>query len=310
MAPILFKGGFMKTIRLAALVVSLVSSLSLAKLNVVTTTQDTGAIAQAIGGEATNVYSIAKGYQDPHFVDAKPSYLLKLRDADMIVVIGLELEVSWLPPLLTSARNPKILPGGAGYVDASEGCEILQKPTEKIDRSMGDIHPFGNPHYWMDPENGRVIARHIARKLSGLDPANQALFEKNLRAFETQLDAKKKEWKPFRGTKVITYHNCFPYFAKAFGLEVVNHIEPNPGVPSSPAHVQKLIEQIKLEQVPLLLIDPYFDERLPKKIAQEGGARLIVFPASVGGAPEIKTYFDLFDHDLGLLHQALSGGKS
>jgi zinc/manganese transport system substrate-binding protein len=161
----------------------------------------------------------------------------------------------------------------------------------------------------MYPENGRVIARHIAGKLSALDPANKAAYEANLKTFETRLDGKKKEWKQFNGTQVITYHNCFPYFAKAFNLTVVNHIEPNPGVPSSPAHVQKLIEQIKRDKVPLLLVDPYFDERLPNKIAKESGAKVLIFPASVGGAPEIKTYFDLFDYNLNLLNHALGGTR-
>ncbi len=298
----------MKIITGVISLVFLVSSLSFAKLSIVTSTQDTAAIAAAVGGDQVTVFAIAKGYQDPHFVDAKPSYLLKMRKADMLIVIGLELEVSWLPPLLTNARNPKILPGAPGFVDASEGCTILQKPTDRIDRSMGDIHPFGNPHYWMDPENGRIIARHIVRKLAELDPEHKATYEQNLKTFETQLTEKQKSWKPLANVKVVTYHNCFPYFAKSFGLEVVNHVEPNPGVPPSPAHVQRLIEQIKRDQVPLILMDPYFDERLPKKIAATSGATLVNFPASVGGDPQVKTYFDLFDHNLKLLRDALSGG--
>lgn len=300
----------MKTFKLASLVVCLATSPSFAKLNIVTSTQDTAAIAEAVGGEHVNVFPIAKGYQDPHFVDAKPSYLLKLRNADMLIVIGLELEVSWLPPLLTNARNAKIMPGAPGFVDASEGCAILQKPTERIDRSMGDIHPFGNPHYWMDPDNGRVIAQHIAGKLSEIDPGHKADYTRNLQSFETTLQEKKKTWKRFDNVKVITYHNCFPYFAQSFGLQVRNHVEPNPGVPPSPAHVQRLIDQIKAEKIPLILIDPYFDERLPKKIAQETGATLVIFPASVGGDAQVKTYFQLFDHNLKLLQDALAGGKS
>jgi zinc/manganese transport system substrate-binding protein len=279
-------------------------------LQVVTTTEDLAAIAREIGGNHTDISAIAKGYQDSHFVDAKPSYLLKMKRADLLIAVGLELEVGWLPSLLTSARNPRILPGNAGFMNASVGCDVLQKPQGAIDRSMGDIHPEGNPHYWLDPENGRVIARHIAEKLSSLDAANAADYRSNLARFESALTEKEKAWSAaaagFKRPKVITYHNSFPNFAKAFGLDIVNNIEPKPGVPPSPGHVQSLIAQIKAERVPLLLIEPYFDDKLPAKIAREAGATLLIFPPSVGGVPAIKTYFDLFDHDLKLIADALS----
>src|SRR5437773_2585542 len=162
----------MKTLRQAFIVslICLTSTFASAQLQVVTTTEDLAALAREVGGNQISVTAIAKGYQDPHFVDAKPSYLLKLRSADLLIVVGLELEVGWLPPLLTNARNSKIIPGYAGYVDASQGCDILQKPTGVVDRSLGDVHPLGNPHYWTDPANGRAIARHIADKLEELDP--------------------------------------------------------------------------------------------------------------------------------------------
>jgi zinc/manganese transport system substrate-binding protein len=303
----------MKTFRniLAALVLATTSAH--AALNVVATTEDLAALAREMGGKRVSVTAIAKGYQDPHFVDPKPSYLLKLRSADMLIVVGRELEVGWLPPLLTNSHNDKILPGGPGFVDASQGCDVLQVPTGRIDRSMGDIHPFGNPHYWLDPENGRIIARSIASRLGQLDPENQKDYQDNLARFESQLTVKEKEWKAiaagFKGLQVITYHNSFPNFAKAFGVQIVNHVEPKPGIPPSPAHVQELIAQIRRDHVPLLLIEPYFDQRLPAKIAQDAGARMLVFPPSVGGDPAIKTYFDLFDYDLKLVKDAL-GGKS
>jgi len=298
-----------------ALMLSLLASPSLllaGKLRIVTTTQDLASIAEEIGRDNVEVISMAKGYQDPHFVDAKPSFLLKLGKADLLMIVGLELEVGWLPPLLTNGRNSRILPGQAGFLDASAGCDILQKPSGPIDRSMGDIHPEGNPHYWLDPENGRIIARYICAKLAELDPAHQKDYRDNLERFEARLSEKEKEWRflaeSFNGVKVITYHNSFPNFAKAFGVQIVNHVEPKPGIPPSPSHVQELIEQIRSEKIPLLLIEPYFDAKLPMKIAEETGAKLLIFPPSVGGDPHVKTYFDLFDYDLKLIHGALTPG--
>jgi zinc/manganese transport system substrate-binding protein len=299
-----------KLVRLLT-VVMFVPSFLWAKLQVVTSTEDLASIAREIGKDNIDVTAIAKGYQDPHFVDPKPSYLLKLGRADLLLIVGLELEVGWLPPLLQNARNSNILPGNPGYLDASEGCRILQKPTGTVDRSMGDVHPFGNPHYWTDPENGRIIARHIAQKLSELDGAHAADFQANLKQFEDTLTAKEKEWNAiassFTGVKVITYHNSWPNFAEAFGLDIVNHIEPKPGIPPSPAHVQDLINQIRRDKVQLLLIEPYFDEKLPQKIAADTGAKMLLFPPSVGGVKEVKTYFDLFDYDLNLLKKSLGG---
>lgn len=302
----------LKNLLLAALPLLLASAASARNLDVVATTQDLASIVSEIGRDHVNVVTIAKGYQDAHFVDAKPSYLLKLKKADLLVVVGLELEVGWLPALITNARNPRILPGAAGFMEASQGCDILQKPTGAIDRSMGDIHPDGNPHYWLDPENGRIIARRVAKKLAELDPGDAATFEANLAAFESTLTEREKKWNAmaagFRGVKVVTYHNSFPNFAKAFGLDIVNRVEPKPGVPPSPAHVQALIAQVKREKVPLILVEPYFDDKLPRKIAAEGGAAVIIFPPSVGGVAAVTSYFDLFDHNLKLIADALAKG--
>lgn len=297
---------------IAALIV-LAGSQASAKLQIVTTTQDLGSIAQSIGGDAVEVFTIAKGYQDPHFVDPKPSYILKLKRADLLMVVGLELEVGWLPPLLQNSRNARILPGNPGFFDASEGTAVLQRPAGTIDRSMGDVHPMGNPHYWTDPENGRTIAQHLAARLIELDPSRASGYSSRLKSFEAELATKQAVWQKaaasFKGSKVVTYHNSWPNFAKAFGLDIVNHVEPKPGIPPSPSHVQSLIEQIKREKIAVVLIEPYFDDKLPRKIGQETGAKVLIFPPSVGGVPEVKTYFDLFDYDLKLLSEAL-GGKS
>jgi zinc/manganese transport system substrate-binding protein len=285
-----------------------------AALNVVTTTEDLAAITREIGKNLVTVDAIGKGYMDPHFIDAKPSFLLKLKRADLFAQVGLELEVGWAPSLLTSARNKKILPGNPGFFDASTYCGILQKTDGPIDRSMGDVHPFGNPHYWLDPQNGLAIAKGLAEKLSELDPDNATAYQTNLTQFKTMLEAKDKEWlsimAPFKGTRVVTYHNSWPNFAEHFGIHVVNFIEPRPGIPPTPKHIQELIRQMKSEKITVLLIEPYFDTKLPQKIANDTGATLLIFDPSVGAEPSIKTYFDLFDHDIALLRDALMKGRN
>lgn len=298
----------MKMKAIFAAVLCCIPSLALAKIRVVTTTEDLAALAREVGGDLVEAQSIAKGYEDPHFVQAKPSYMLKLKRADLFVQVGLELEVAWAGALLTNSRNTNIIPGNPGFLDASDGCEILEKPLS-VDRSMGDVHPQGNPHYWLDPANGLAIARNIAQRLSELDSAHAGDYEGNLAKFKKRLDGKTKEWEslvaPLKGLRVVTYHNSWPNFAKRFGLRVVNFVEPRPGIPASPAHVQTLEAQIKREKIPLLLIEPYFDEKLPQKIADDTGARLVILPPSVGADPSIKTYFDLFDYDLKLILNAI-----
>ena len=301
----------MKFLNLFLLASFLCAAPLAAKVKVVTTTEDLAALAREVAGETAEVGSIARGYQDPHFVEAKPSYLLKLKKAQLFIQVGLELETGWAPALLTSARNPGILPGRPGFLDASEGCEILEKPAGGVDRSLGDVHPLGNPHYWLDPENGRLIARAIARRLSAIDPANAEKYKANLAAFEERLSQKQKEWDAaaaaLKDVKVVTYHNSWPSFAKRFGLDVVDFVEPRPGIPPSPAHIHSLIARIKAEGVRLLIVEPYFDQKLPKKVAAEAGVPLVIVPPSVGGEEGIKTYFDLFGRQLELLKNA--GGK-
>ena len=196
-----------------------------AKLRVVSSLEDFSSLAQSIGGDRVDTFALARGYQDPHFVDAKPSFVLQLSRADLLIVAGLELEIGYLPPLIDQSRNDKIHPGNPGYLDASVGCDILQRPTTQVTRAMGDVHPYGNPHYWTDPQNGRVVARAIAARLSQLDPAGAATYQKNLAAFESRLTQKEAEWKakmaPFAGTKIVTFHDSWPNFAKAFNLNEI-----------------------------------------------------------------------------------------
>jgi zinc/manganese transport system substrate-binding protein len=303
----------MRFIAVLGIVASLWGAASAeAKLKVVTTTEDLAALAQAVGGDRIEVSSIAKGYQDPHFVEAKPSYLLRLRNADLLIAVGLELEVVWLSPLLQQSRNPKLLGRGPGYLDASSGCDILERKTGGGSRAEGDVHPFGNPHYWLDPGNGRTMAGNIAGRLSELSPADAPYFRSRLEAFRKRLDEAAQSWegrmRPYRGTKVVTYHNSWPNFLKRFGLEAAGFVESKPGVPASPAHTLDLIQTMKAQGVRVILVEPYFDLKTPTAIARETVAKVVVLCPSVGGADGVKDYFQLFEHDIGLLEAAFREG--
>src|SRR5215831_7207867 len=215
---------------LAALSALLPAGRAAGKLNVMAATEDLAAIAREVGGDQVSVDSIAKGYQDPHFVEPKPSFILKLQKADLLLVVGLDLEIGWLPPLITQSRNSKIQKGAGGYFDASQFCEILEKPTGAVTRAMGDVHPLGNPHYWLDPENGRRIAKAIADKLSQMEPGAASTFAARYADFDKRLADAQKGWQakmaPFKGRKVITYHRSWPNFCERFGMDVVDYVEP------------------------------------------------------------------------------------
>ena len=281
------------------------------KLRIVTTLSDFASLAETVGGDRVEATSLAKGYQDPHFVEPKPSFILKLHDADLLIVAGLELEIGYLPPLLDQARNNAIRPTGKGYLDASAGCEILDKPAGPVSRAMGDVHPYGNPHYWLDPENGRIIARAVAAKLSALDPDGKAVYEKNLAAFEARLTEAEARWSkafaPFRGAKIVTYHSSWPNFAKYFGLDVVGFLEPKPGIPPTPQHKLEIINLMLEKKVPVVLMEVYFDRKDPDFVASKTGAKVVMIPPSVGGVPEAKDYISLFDVDVSAIVRALGG---
>ena len=304
----------MKRIAVAlATLLTLAASPAFATMKVVTSLQDFSSIAEAVGGPRVEVFALAKGYQDPHFVEPKPSFILKLSKADLLIVAGLELEIGYLPPLIDQSRNEKIRPGGPGYLDASAGCDILERPTGTVTRAMGDVHPFGNPHYWLDPDNGRVIARAIAARLTQLDPPGASAYAANLAAFEAKLTEGQKRWEaalgPYAGSEVVTYHNSWPNFLKHFKLVAAGYIEPKPGVPPSPAHVVELINLMIEKKIPVILIEPYFDQKTPKSVAEKTGATLLTFIPSVGGVPEAKDYISLFDYDVKLLAGALAAKK-
>src|SRR5436190_10991473 len=292
----------MKKISILSLLLFCISFFSFADtIKIVTTTTDMKSIAEFIGGNKVSVTSIATGYQNPHFVDPKPSYIISLSNADMFVTIGLDLETGWSPQLLSSSRNTKIQKGAAGYVDASEGIGLLQVPTA-ANRAEGDIHIYGNPHYWLDPLNGKVIARNIANGLERVDPSNKATYETNLQAFYKKIDDKMKDWQAkmaaFKGTKIIAYHNEWVYFEKRFGLDVVDFMEPKPGIPPSPSQLVKVIKEITANNIKVIISSPYFTTSSSDVVAKQTGVKELTMATSVGAFDSIKNYFDLFDYDI------------
>jgi len=293
--------------RLVISIFLLVSAFALANagtVKVVTTTTDLKSITELIGGSKVSVSSIATGYQNPHFVDPKPSYIINLSNADMFVTVGLDLETGWSPQLLTSSRNSKIQKGGAGYVDASEGIGLVQVPTS-ANRGEGDIHIYGNPHYWLDPLNGKVIARNIANGLERVDPSNKVIYESNLQAFFNNIDIKMRQWQaamaPFRGSKLIAYHNEWVYFENRFGLKIVDFMEPKPGIPPTPSQLVKVIGEVKSNNIKVIISSPYFSTSSADVVAKQTGIKVLTLATSTGAFPSIKNYFDLFDYDVNQL---------
>lgn len=277
-------------------------------IKVVTTTTDMKSITELVGGNKVSVTSIATGYQNPHFVDPKPSYIISLSNADMFVTVGLDLETGWSPQLVSSSRNNKIQKGAAGYVDASNGVGLLQVPSS-ANRGEGDIHIYGNPHYWLDPLNGKVIARNIATGLERVDPANKTFYEINLQVFFGKIDAKMKEWQakmaPYRGSKIIAYHNEWVYFEKRFRLEIVDFMEPKPGIPPSPSQLVKVIREITANKIKAIISSPYFTTSSSDIVAKQTGAKQVVLATSVAAFSSIKDYFGVFDYNIDQLVGAL-----
>jgi zinc/manganese transport system substrate-binding protein len=295
--------------RLVVLAMLLAPALPLrAELKVVATTEDLASLAREVGGDRIKVGGMAKGYQDPHFVEAKPSFIFTLAKADLLIAVGRELEIGWLPPLVTQSRNAKIQPGGAGYLDASLTARILEIPQGQVTRAMGDVHPSGNPHYWLDPGNGRRIAQAIQKKLSELVPAEAAYFAQRYADFDRRLTEAEKRWDaamaPFKGMKIVTYHRSWANFVDRFKLDVIGYVEPKPGVPPSPQHTIDLMGEIKRQGVKILLVEPYFDSKTPNAIGRETGAQVLTMPPSVGGEKAITDYIQLFDYDVDLFVKA------
>jgi len=279
-----------------------------AAVKVITSTEDLASIAKEVGGDKIAVESLAKGYQDPHFVEAKPSFVLKLHGADLLIVVGRELESSWLPALITQSRNAKIRPGGEGYLDASLTARILDIPTGQITRAMGDVHPEGNPHYWLEPGNGRRAAKAIQEKLSQLSPGDAPYFAQRFADFDRRLAEGETRWKaamaPYKGRKIVTYHRSWSNLTNEFGLDVIGYVEPRPGIPPSPAHTLTLQHEMTRQGVKIILVEPYFDVKTPNAIVARTGGKVVVLPPSVGGVKGTDSYIALFDHNVRLLVQA------
>ena len=271
----------------------------IAALHVVSSIPALGSLAKEVGGERVEVESLGKGYQDPHFVEPKPSLMLVLNRADLLLHVGLELEIGWLPPLVLGARNPKIQPGEPGNLDCSRAIPVLDVPNTKVDRSMGDIHPQGNPHYWLPPGNAKIIAKEIARRLEQLDPDGRAAYEKNLAAFDARVEAKEKEWAPLaarlKGAKVATYHKSWSYVSQWLGLEEIGYVEPKPGIPPDPQHLARLIGVMKEDGAKLLLVEDFYNKSVAALVAEKAGAKLLTLPTDVGATPAIKDWFALVD---------------
>ncbi len=282
----------MKTI-VAVLIALAAATSAVAKVKVVASTTDLASIAQMVGGDAVEVTSIARGTSDPHFVEVLPSYMVRVQKAEVYLKLGMDID-RWAAPIIDGSRNGKLV-----VVDCSKNIQPLEVPTGKVDASMGDIHTRGNPHYWLDPDNGAVVAATIADALAGVDPANTSTYQTNLEKFNAELAAHKTQWaesaRPLKGLKMVTYHNSWPYFSRAFGVEVDDFVEPLPGIEPTPSHTARVIDLMKGQDIRVIGVEPYFSKRTPETIARATGAKIVDLPPSVGGASGANDYFSLFD---------------
>jgi zinc/manganese transport system substrate-binding protein len=279
-----------------------------AKINVVATLPDLGSLAREIGGDQVSVTVMAKPTEDPHFVDARPSFVVQLRTADVLIEGGAELEIGWLPPLLQNARNPKIEPGKPGRVMASEGVRLMNVPAN-VTRAAGDVHALGNPHFMTDPIIAKAVAQHIAKAFGEVDPANKASYESRSKTFEATINAKLQEWGtamlPFKGQKVVAYHDSWPYFAHRFGLDIDIFLEPKPGIPPSPSHLAEVIGQIKSQHIKAIIVEPFHDRKIAERVASATGAKVVDFAQYPGALPETDSYVKLMDVLIARLSAAL-----
>jgi zinc/manganese transport system substrate-binding protein len=279
-----------------------------AKLNVVATLPDFGSLAREIGGDKVEVVTLANATEDAHFVDARPSFVVSMRNADVLIDGGAELEIGWLPPLLQNARNPKIEIGKPGRIVAAQGVRLMNVPTN-VTRAAGDVHALGNPHFMTDPIIAKAVAQHIAQSFSALDAANAAFYEANYKKFEATVNAKLQEWGmamlPFKGQNVVAYHDSWVYFAHRFGLNIDIFLEPKPGIPPSPSHLTEVIARMKAQKIKVILVEPFHDRRIAEKVASATGAKVVDFAQFPGGLPGTDSYVKLIDTLVSRLAAAL-----
>jgi zinc/manganese transport system substrate-binding protein len=298
------------TVALVAIAVT--GSAAAAQIRVVATTPDLASVAREIGGDKVSVVALAKPTEDPHYVDAKPSHIVTLNRADALIEGGAELELGWLPPLLENSRNSKISAGAPGRIVASDGVKMLEIPTS-FDRSKGDVHSLGNPHFMIDPVTVRIVARNIASHFAQIDPKNAATYNGNLSRFNTKLDAKYAEWQkalaPYRGARIVTYHKDFVYFADRFGLNIVDELEPKPGIAPSPAHLAQVIGKMKAGNAKVILVQPFQNRKTAETVARQTGATVLDTPEQPGAASNTNTYFDMMDNLVGTLAKGLGAQK-
>ncbi len=304
--------GILRTAAAGLIAISGVGTSPPKKLNVVATTPDFAALAREIGGDLVEVTALAKPTEDPHFVDAKPSHLVTLNRADVLIEGGAELELGWLPPLLDNARNGRIASGAPGRIVASQGITMLEVPAT-FDRSKGDVHSLGNPHFLLDPLNAKIIAAQIAGHFAQVNPAAGETFKANLKRFDATVDRKLAEWQkllePFRGAKIVTYHKDFVYLAERFHLDVVETLEPKPGIAPSPAHLAKVVSTMQATKARVILVQPYQNRRTAETVARQTGAVVLDIPQQPGAIQNTATYFELMDHLVRTLAAALEATK-
>ena len=289
----------------------LAAAPAFADLKIATSLTDLASVAQLVGGKHVSAQSLCRGYEDPHFVPAKPSLMKAIQHADVFVSTGLELDGGWLPLVLPGSRNPKIQPGTKGFVDASEGVSVLEKPSGTVSRAEGDVHPLGNPHYYADPKALEVVASHLAQVFSNLDPANAADYSANAKAFNERMEASLAKWEkqmePYEGASIVTYHKNFIYFADRFGLKLFGTIEPKPGIPPSPRHINELAEAMKKAGVKVVVYQPYYNADASQQVAKRAGGVAVEIALEAGGMPGTDDVFFKFDSMVSSIAGALSG---
>jgi zinc/manganese transport system substrate-binding protein len=293
---------------LAALGVLADSAPAADKIRVVTTTTDLKALTDMVGGSLVEVDALARGTQNPHDLEVRPSLMVKVRRADVLVVNGLELD-NWVDLVVRGANNARVIPGAIGWIDASRGIPVLEVPTTRVDRSMGDVHPQGNPHYTLDPGMAPLITQTILEGLARTAPEHRPAFEKNRQEFLARLEPAMAQWtktlEPFRGAKVVTYHADWTYFLTRFGLAQVGAVEDRPGIPPTPGHLTQLIRRMKDEKVKVVIVEPWNDQKLAARVAEEGGAKALVLAAGVGSLKGTDTFFEMWSYNVNTLAHAL-----
>ena len=296
----------------AGALVAFSATVASAQIKVVATTPDLAQLAREIGGNAVTVTALAKPTEDPHYVDAKPSHIVTLNRADVLIDGGAELELGWLPPLIESARNSKIAAGSPGRIVASTGIRMMEVPSS-FDRSKGDVHSLGNPHFVIDPVDAKIVAANIANHLRQVAPKSAPVFAANLAKFNASVDAKTVQWKkqlaPYSGAKIVTYHKDFLYFANRFGLKIVEELEPKPGIAPSPAHLASVIGTMKAQNAKVILVQPYQNRKTAETVARQTGAKVLEMPQQPGARPGTSTYIATMDNLVNTLAAGLAGTR-